>query len=194
MEVASKSLSVYNEIVSFLKKYKSLILFALGFLLAFLLFKVPSVENFFLSLGGLGYFGALVGGIFFAYSFSVGFGVVILLTLAETMPHLLLALVAGFGAMLGDLLVFNLVRKNIKKKITKFYRLLDRQSFLRRVLDRKKFNWVLPTLGMIILASPFPDELGVAMIGESDMKESHFKIASFLLNFLGIYILISILR
>jgi len=194
MEVASKSLSVYNEIVSFLKKYKSLILFALGFLLAFLLFKVPSVENFFLSLGSLGYLGALIGGIFFAYSFSVGFGVVILLTLAETMPHLLLALVAGFGTMLGDLLVFNLVRKNIKKKVTKFYRLLDRQSFLRRILDRKKFSWVLPTLGMIILASPFPDELGVAIIGESDMKESHFKIVSFLLNFLGIYILISILR
>lgn len=165
-----------------------------GFLLAFLVFRLVWIEEFFLKLGSLGYVGALIGGIFFAYSFSVGFGVVILLTLAETMPHLLLALVAGFGGMLGDLLVFNLIRKNIKKKITKFYRLLDKQSFLRRILSRKKFRWVLPTLGLLIVASPFPDELGVALIGESEMKESNFKLIAFIFNFLGIYMLISILK
>ena len=175
-----------------LKKYESLFLFVGGFLIAFLVFNISLVKDFFLGLGTLGYIGAFFGGLMFAYSLTVGLGVAILLTLSETMPHLALALVAGFGGMLGDLFVFNLVRKKLKTKISKFYRLLDKRSFLRKILSRKKFNWILPTLGLLIVASPFPDELGVALIGESEMDESNFKLIAFLMNAVGIYILVNI--
>lgn len=177
-----------------IKKYQSLFLFVGGFLIAYLLFNISLIKDFFLDLGSFGYIGAFFGGLMFAYSISVGFGVAVLLTLAKTMPHLTLALVAGFGAMLGDLIVFNFVRNKLKTKISKFYRFLDKESFLRKILSKKSFSWILPVLGLIIVASPFPDELGVALIGESDIKESHFKIIAFLMNSIGVYILIGIFK
>jgi xanthosine utilization system XapX-like protein len=69
-----------------------------------------------------------LGGLMFAYSLTVGIGVAILFTLVKSMSPLTLSLVAGFGAMLGDLLVFNLVRKKLKTKISKFYNLLDKKK------------------------------------------------------------------
>lgn len=177
-----------------IKKYQSLLLFIGGFLIAYLLFNISLIKDFFLGLGNFGYIGALLGGLMFAYSLTVGIGVAILFTLAKSMSPLTLSLVAGFGAMLGDLLVFNLVRKKLKTKISKFYNLLDKKSFLRKILDNKKFNWILPLFGLLIIASPFPDELGVALVGESKMEESHFKLIAFLMNAIGIYILIGMFK
>ncbi|OGG78335.1 hypothetical protein A3A36_01445 [Candidatus Kaiserbacteria bacterium RIFCSPLOWO2_01_FULL_52_12b] len=48
------------------------------------------------------------------------------------------------------------------------------------------FKWLIPFVGALIIASPLPDEAGLAMMGLSKMKTSVFIPISFALNFLGI--------
>ena len=43
--------------------------------------------------------------------------------------------------------------------------------------------------GGLILASPLPDELGVAVLGFSKMRLKYFALLSFVFNFLGIAVI-----
>ena len=44
----------------------------------------------------------------------------------------------------------------------------------------------MPVLGTLVIASPLPDELGVAMLGLAKTDKKSFLIISYLGNFLGI--------
>jgi hypothetical protein len=44
-----------------IKKYQSLFLFCGGFLIAYLLFNISLIKDFFLGLGSFGYIGAFLG-------------------------------------------------------------------------------------------------------------------------------------
>jgi hypothetical protein len=67
-------------------------------------------------------------------------------------------------------------------KITGFKKLIP-------IFRSKFFKWTVPVLGALIIASPFPDELGLVMLGLSKTKTLIFVPLSFALNFSGILIL-----
>jgi uncharacterized membrane protein YdjX (TVP38/TMEM64 family) len=46
-------------------------------------------------------------------------------------------------------------------------------------------------LGAIIIASPLPDEMGVGLMGISKLKTSQFILLSFVLNAIGIFIVVT---
>ena len=50
---------------------------------------------------------------------------------------------------------------------------------------------MLPVIGAIIIASPLPDELGVSLMGMSQMKASRFILLSYILNSIGIFLVVS---
>ncbi|KKR47070.1 MAG: hypothetical protein UT80_C0011G0001, partial [Parcubacteria group bacterium GW2011_GWC1_40_13] len=60
------------------------------------------------------------------------------------------------------------------------------QKRLFSIFRPKLFKWLIPFIGALIIASPLPDEAGLAMMGLSKMKTSVFIPISFALNFLGI--------
>ncbi|MDP3800322.1 MAG: hypothetical protein Q8Q90_02755, partial [bacterium] len=70
---------------------------------------------------------------------------------------------------------------NENSSIIKFFR----KSFLR---------WFTPFLGALIIASPFPDELGLVLMGLSKTNTKVFIPVSFGLNFIGILIMGLLLR
>jgi hypothetical protein len=57
---------------------------------------------------------------------------------------------------------------------------------LRFLLHHRLLHWVLPITGAIIIASPLPDELGLALMGFSRMNIALFIPISYVMNFLGI--------
>lgn len=175
------------------KKYKNLFLFLVGILVTFLLFKIPIFSNFLSSLHSLGYLGAFIAGLLFVYSFTVGFGILILTVLAREYSPLLLALIASLGAMLGDLLVFKIVKDNLKGELMSLYRKIDRNYLLVKFLKKKKLRWIIPFLGLFLIASPFPDEIGVSLVGFSRMNKVSFALITYVLNFIGIFLLIKVL-
>lgn len=171
-------------------KYKNLTLALLGVLVALWLSKFEIFHEFLTHLGSAGYAGAFVAGILFVSTFTVATGAVILFTLAEYLHPLEIALLAGLGSVVGDLVIFHLVRDDLSFEIKSLYNRFGGRQ-ITRLLHTKYFNWTLPVVGAILIASPLPDEIGVSLMGIAKMKIYQFILISFVLNMLGIFLLVS---
>ncbi|MCC7436766.1 hypothetical protein IT402_02755, partial [Candidatus Nomurabacteria bacterium] len=65
---------------------------------------------------------------------------------------------------------------------------------LSRIISTPYFAWLAPVIGAIIIASPLPDEIGVGLIGISKMKNWQFLVLSFVLNSLGILLIVTLAK
>lgn len=171
-------------------RYKNFTLFALSFFAAFLLSRFEAFHSFLLHLGQFGYVGAFLAGMLFVSTFTVATGAVILLVLAEVLSPLEIGIAAGLGAVVGDMTIFRFIKDNLIAEIEPIYDKLG-GDHLTKILHTKYFSWTLPVIGAIIIASPFPDEIGVSLLGISKMKLYKFLLLSFVLNAVGIFIVVS---
>jgi len=172
-------------------RYKNLTLAFIGILFAVILSQIEGFHAFLIHLGGFGYIGAFFAGMLFVSTFTVATSALVLLTLAETLSPIEIGLIAGLGAVVGDMTIFHFIKDNLSREIEDVYDNLDRKKHLKHLFHTKYFNWMLPVIGAIIIASPFPDELGVSMIGLSKMNTFKFIILSFILNSIGIFLIVS---
>lgn len=171
-------------------KYKNLTFLLISVLVTIILLGNENFHSFLLHLGNLGYFGAFLAGVMFISTFTVAIGTVILLVLAESLSVLEIAIVAGFGAVIGDLVVFKYVRnKGLVDEVMSIYKYFGGHN-IRHLIHTKYFSWTLPVIGALIIASPLPDELGVSLMGISKMKINEFVILSFVLNSIGIFLVL----
>lgn len=171
-------------------KYKNLSLFVISLFVAFILSQYEPFHNFLLSLGNFGYLGAFIAGILFVSTFTVSTGAVILLVLAEKLSAVEIGIVAGLGAVVGDLTIFRFIKDNLLKEISPIFNALGGKHMMT-VLHTKYFSWTFPVFGAIIIALPLPDELGVSLMGIAKMKTYRFVILSFILNAVGIFLVVS---
>jgi hypothetical protein len=174
-------------------KYKNTLFLILSLLGFFYLAQTPLVDVFLKQIGQLGYLGAFITGIFFVSTFTVAPAAVILFHLADTLHPLEVALLAGLGGVVGDFIilrfmkdkVFDELLPTIKKYQSRKVRLLFRSPY---------FAWLIPIIGAIIIASPLPDEVGVGMMGVSKIKWWQFVFLTFILNSIGIFLVVSAAR
>ncbi len=166
-------------------RYKNLTLTFLGLILAVLLSLYEPFHNFLLSLGEFEYISAFIGGALFVSFFTLPIGAVILLVLAENLPLLPLAVVAGAGGVTADYIIFRIVRDNLSDEITQLYNEFGGRH-LTHLFHTSYFNWMVPLFGAILIASPLPDELGVSLLGLSKMKTLRFLEIAFLLDVGGV--------
>jgi len=175
-------------------KYPKLAALGLSVLAAYMLFREESVSSFFSSLGNLGYLSAFAGGMLFAVGFGAAFGVAILLTIADEVNIYMAAIIAGFGALLTDYLIFKFIRLTFDDEIgrlknSKGFSLL-RRILLERMPPKLRYYFALGIAG-IVISSPLPDEFGVAILASiATVKERVFSVISFSLNTLGIFVLL----
>jgi hypothetical protein len=85
----------------------------------------------------------------------------------------------------GDYLIFAFVRDRISQDVAY---LLQGPRFKRMfyIFGRPHFRRVLPIAGALIIASPFPDELGLALLGFSRIDRRYFFAISYAMNFIGL--------
>ena len=171
--------------------FKNITLFAVSIIFVYFLSQTESFKVFLINLGAFGYFGAFIAGILFVSTFTVAIGILILSILAKTISPIELGLIAGLGAVFGDFMIFSLIKNNLAGELSYLYNKLDKGNHVKNIFYSKYFYWTLPVLGAIIIASPFPDELGVSFMGISKMKNYQFLITSFILNSIGIFLLVS---
>lgn len=171
-------------------QYKNFSLFIISLTVAFLLSRYEPFHNFLLGLGDLGYLGAFIAGILFVSTFTVSTGAVILLVLAEKLSAAEIGIIAGLGAVVGDLTIFRFIKDSLLDEITPIYNYLGGKH-VTAVLHTKYFSWTFPVFGALVIASPLPDELGVSLMGIAKMKTSQFIILSFILNAIGIFLVVS---
>lgn len=136
---------------------------------------------------------SFIAGVFFTSVFTIAPASVVLGELSLHADPLLVALIGGIGAMFGDLALFLFVRDVFTADLKSF----AKRHFKRRILRYFHFGfmrWLSPFLGALIIASPLPDELGLALMGMSKVRMVVFLPLTFVLNVIGILIIGSIAR
>ena len=171
-------------------KYPKLLLLIITFIVAYIIFYERNIPIFHDVLFSLGYFGTLIAGIFFAYGFTAAPATIFLILLSQNENIILSALIGGFGAMIGDYLIFKLIRHSFHDEIEKL-----RNEKIIKHINKKSPSFVkkyfLPVIAGFIIASPLPDEMGVALLASSKIISSRiFFVISLLLNTTGIFVIL----
>lgn len=170
-------------------KYPKFFILILTIAVAYLIFNSREF-SFFSNLKTLGYFGTLITGIFFAYGFTAAPATAILLILSKQQNIVLMAVIAGFGALIGDLIIFRFIRESFSKEIRKISKERITLWLNKRVPSKIK-KYLLVGLAGIVIASPLPDEIGVTLLAAyKTIPQRTFIIISYVLNSLGILVIL----
>lgn len=174
-------------------RFKNTFLLFVSLVTFFYFVDTPIIKNTITGIGELGYLGALLVGIFFVSTFTVAPATVVLFYLAKELTPLEAALFAGLGSVLGDYIIFRFLKDRVFEEITP---VLKKFGGLRlsHLLATPYFAWFAPVFGAIIIASPFPDEIGISLLGISKLKNWQFLLLSFVLNSFGILAIILLAR
>lgn len=170
-------------------KFKNTFLLIISLIIFFYFAETPLIKNTITSIGNLGYLGAFLVGIFFVSTFTVAPATVVLFYLAKELTHIEVALFAGLGSVLGDYIIFRFLKDRVFEELIPVFKRLGGLR-LSHLLATPYFAWFAPVFGAIIIASPFPDEIGITLLGISKLKNWQFLILSFILNSLGIWVII----
>lgn len=153
----------------------------------------PWLEKAISSVGEWGYAGAIVAGIFSVFTFTTAPALTVLYYFSETHNALELALLAGFGSVLGDFLIFSVFKDKVFSELEPILTRLS-ASPVGHIFHSPYFSWLTPVIGAAIIASPLPDELGIPLLSASKLNRWQFIILSFLLNSIGIFIILAAAR
>ena len=181
-------------------KYPKLTGLVIAIILAYIIFTNSNVSSYVSSIENIGYIGIFIAGMLLPLGFTAPFAVGLLITL-NVENVIVLSLIAGLGAMFSDLLIFHFIRLSFMDEIKR----LERTKMIKDVEHEvnelaihyhiiKHFKiYIMYTFAGFILASPLPDEVGVAMLaGFTKIRQSIFIPMSFLLHTFVIFILLSI--
>lgn len=169
--------------------YQNTTLLILSILLLILLADTPVVHAFIRHIGTYGYLGSFLAGIFFVSTFTVAPASLVLFHLAQEYDAIFIALTAGAGGVIGDVLIFRFFKDKLFEEFTPLINELMRRPVFA-LFKSPYFVWLTPVIGAIIIASPFPDEVGIGMMGLSKIKEWQFMLLTFALNSFGILLII----
>lgn len=130
--------------------------------------------------------GALVCGALYSSIFTVAPATIGFVEFAQTgSPIWIIALCGGVGAMLGDMTLFQVIKIGfIDDLIAHFQR--RSQGRYERLFKIRFFKLLLVVIGAIIVATPIPDEIGLAMMGLGRARWKTVMVVSFIFNTLGI--------
>ena len=140
-----------------------------------------------------GIIGIIVSGLMYTYGFTSAIGAVLFPLFALQFDPYLVAIIGGLGALVGDLTILRFIKGNLHKEL---HRLGQTKLFgYIKLIPGITHPWVLSIVGVLVLSSPLPDELGALLIAEGNkISERYFSILSFLANTAGIFILIKTLE
>lgn len=171
-------------------RYPKLFLLAMTFATAYLFLNGAYFVELRSFLSSLGLVGAFFAGIMYDYGFTAAYGAAVFLILAKGNPLVLTGLVAGAGALLGDLLIFKFLMHSFSDELQS----LSKEKLfveLGKKLPAGTKKFFLPAIGGLIIASPLPDELGVLLLAASPVVSTrNFAALSYILNTVGIFFIL----
>ncbi|OGF15686.1 hypothetical protein A3G56_03470 [Candidatus Falkowbacteria bacterium RIFCSPLOWO2_12_FULL_45_10] len=161
---------------------------ALSIILALALVKTRALDGILSAAQEATIIGSFLAGMFYISVFTVAPAIVVLSELISSLPIWEVALFGGLGAALGDLLIFRFVKNNLMEALILWLRRHKEKKVLTLFRSRW-FDYILFAAGALIVLSPLPDELGLALMGVSQIRNVLFFPVSFALNFFSILIL-----
>ncbi len=160
--------------------------------LALVLASSGALHHMFAVASDMWIIGAFVAGIFFTSVFTAAPAVAVVILVAEHHSPGVVAVVAAVGSLLGDYVMFVFARDRFSRYIRELLTLQLSRERLRAVMHLRLFRWTTFLVGALIIASPLPDELGVALLGFSRVDTAMFAPLSFIANLIGLYVIASL--
>jgi hypothetical protein len=170
-------------------KFKNTGFLVISLFLFFFLADTPFVQNIINFIGNFGYLGAFLVGILFVSVFTVAPASVILFKLADSLNPLGVAVAAGSGGLLGDYLILKYLKDRVFNELEPVF-MNHGGKPLRKLFKTPYFAWMLPVVGAIIIMSPFPDEVGLGLMGISKVKTWKLLALLYLLDVIGVFLII----
>jgi len=161
----------------------------LSIFVAVILIKTEVLTKILISTQELKLLGSFIAGMFFTSVFTTAPAIATLGEIARANSVALTALFGAMGAVVGDIIIFRFVRDRLSEHLLE---LMKHQGVGKRVkvlLKLKYFRWLTFLMGGLIIASPFPDELGISLLGFLKMRTWRFIPLSFAFNFIGILLI-----
>jgi len=171
-------------------RYKNSVLLIISIIVVFLVADTNAAREAIQSLGDWGYFGAVIAGIFAVMTFTAVPALIVLYDFSERLNIYELSLLAGFGSVLGDFIIFSFFKDKVFVELEPIVTRLSKRPFMH-IFHTPYFAWFTPVVGAMIIASPLPDELGVSLLSASKIKKWQFILLTFFLNSIGLFIIIS---
>lgn len=165
--------------------WKDFYILVLSIICTIILVKTGAMNTVVYSASNFGIIGIFIVGIFFTSIFTITPAGVVLASLAQSEPLLQVAVFGAIGAVVGDLLIYLYLKDTLAADILYIVH-KNRNKVLKQFFHLRIWRWLTPLLGAIVIASPLPDELGLAMMGLSKMKTFILIPISFTFNFVGI--------
>lgn len=158
----------------------SLILF-ISLSLAWWVFKSEQIHNLVEVLLPVKFIADILAGVFYTSFLTTPLSLAMLIVLAENNNPILLAVLGGLGAVLGDLIIVKLFKDRI---FHDFSSILNNPLIKKTgiFLRKNKLDFLIQVTGVMIIASPFPDELGLMLLGATELKYKEIALLSYLLN------------
>lgn len=137
----------------------------------------------------LSYIGVFIAGMLFPSTFTVAPAIALLFGFADDLNPYTTAAIAGAGAMLGDYIIFRFLKDKVFDELRPLFQHFKNDK-LTALFRTPYFAWLIPIAGMLMIASPLPDEVGLGMISTSPIRRWQFLVLAFLLNTVGILLVI----
>ena len=186
--------------MKFKVRYPSITTFLLSAFIAIGLWQLDIFEKLFANipsdLGLLGYVGLFFVGVLFSITITTPLATAAIFYVGGHFAFLPSFFVATMGAVVGDLIVFSLVKDHTLAEIHslikehKHSHPSHRNKVLKEVFKSKFFHGLAMFLGGLIIVSPLPDELGIAIFASYKVRFGRFLPFSFLLNGLGVWLIL----
>ena len=171
------------------KLIADLIIFLISVFLAYLLIQNRSLDAFVTRVEPVRFLAEFVAGALFTSFLTTPFSLALFYVLAGSVHPLQVALIGGLGASIGDILIVYIFRNSFFDD----FKTLEKALKLKRLFHffhHSHFNHLAPLLGILIIASPFPDELGLMMLGATKLKTIQLFILTFIINAAGIFVIV----
>jgi hypothetical protein len=144
-------------------KYPRLLLFTISVVIVFFLFSGLLYEPLYSVLSFLGYFGTFLAGLLYPYSFTSAAGTAILLVLAKEQNILYAGIIAGFGALISDMLIFYFVKYSFGDEIQRLSKSVSLQA-VKEVIPESVRTYLFAGFASVLIASPLPTEIGIMLM------------------------------
>jgi uncharacterized membrane protein YdjX (TVP38/TMEM64 family) len=184
-------------------KYRNICLLMLSILLAYYILK-PGLQKVILGFPKLGYVGTFLAGIFYSSTLTVAPATALLYISGKVLSPFLISVIGACGAVTTDYILFKFVKESLVDEVKKLGEELNSRLFYKfeplfniifakdfrlklfKFSRSRKWKYVIPLVSAAIIASPLPDELGVAILGATNYEKRKFILLSYFSNFIGI--------
>lgn len=162
-----------------------------SYVLVAILFLILGPDFFHALVTPLGLGGVFVVGMMYSYSITTSVGALLLPAFLALYTAPTIAIIGGLGSTFAGITILRAIRGNLKSEMQR----LGATALMRWAgrLPLMRHDAFRDIIGILVIMSPVPDEIGIAIMATTHLSESSFRVLTLIANIVGIYVLVATL-